>query len=33
MAASLLTSIPTLLMFVVFQRQFVQGIAVVSVKG
>ena len=33
MAASLLTSIPTLVLFVLFQRQFVQGIAVVSVKG
>jgi multiple sugar transport system permease protein len=33
MAASLLTSIPTLILFLVFQRQFVQGIAVVSVKG
>lgn len=33
MAASLLTSIPTLLLFILFQRQFVQGIAVTSVKG
>lgn len=33
MAASLLTSIPTLILFVLFQKQFVQGIAVVSVKG
>lgn len=33
MAAALLTSIPTLVLFVLFQKQFVQGIAVTSVKG
>jgi multiple sugar transport system permease protein len=33
MAAALLTSIPTLVLFVLFQRQFVQGIAVTAVKG
>ncbi len=33
MAAALLTSIPTLVLFILFQKQFVQGIAVTSVKG
>ncbi|MBK8023929.1 MAG: carbohydrate ABC transporter permease [Chloroflexi bacterium] len=33
MASALLTSIPTVILFVLFQKQFVQGIAVVSVKG
>ncbi|MBC8171182.1 MAG: carbohydrate ABC transporter permease [Anaerolineae bacterium] len=33
MVAALLTSIPTLVLFIIFQKQFVQGIAVVSVKG
>lgn len=33
MASALLTSIPTLILFILFQKQFVQGIAVVSVKG
>ncbi|KAB2862745.1 MAG: carbohydrate ABC transporter permease [Anaerolineae bacterium] len=33
MAAALLTSIPTLILFIAFQKQFIQGIAVTSVKG
>ncbi len=33
MVAALLTSIPTLVLFILFQKQFVQGIAVTSVKG
>lgn len=33
MAAALLTSIPTLILFIAFQKQFIQGIAVSSVKG
>jgi multiple sugar transport system permease protein len=33
MAAALITSIPTLVLFFIFQKQFVQGIAVTSVKG
>ncbi|MBL8132400.1 MAG: carbohydrate ABC transporter permease [Anaerolineae bacterium] len=33
MASALLTSIPTVILFILFQKQFVQGIAVVSVKG
>ncbi|MCU0480618.1 MAG: carbohydrate ABC transporter permease [Anaerolineae bacterium] len=33
MAAALLTSLPTLILFIVFQRQFVQGIALTGVKG
>ena len=33
MAAALLVSIPTLLIFLVFQRQFVRGIALTGMKG
>lgn len=33
MAASLLVSLPTLILFLVFQRQFVQGIALTGIKG
>jgi len=33
LAASLLTSIPTVIMFLAFQKQFVEGIALSSVKG
>jgi len=33
MAASLLVSLPTLIMFLVFQKQFVKGIALTGIKG
>jgi multiple sugar transport system permease protein len=33
MAAALLTSLPTLIMFVIFQKQFVRGIALTGIKG
>jgi multiple sugar transport system permease protein len=33
MAGALLVSLPTLIMFIVFQRQFVQGIALTGLKG
>lgn len=33
MAASLLVSVPTLVLFIAFQKQFVQGIALTGVKG
>jgi len=33
MAASLLVSLPTLILFIVFQKQFVRGIALTGIKG
>ena len=33
MAASLLVSLPTLILFLVFQKQFVRGIALTGIKG
>jgi len=33
MAGSLLASIPTLLVYVIFQRNFVKGIALSGIKG
>lgn len=33
MVASLLTSLPTVIFFLIFQRQFVEGIALTGVKG
>ena len=33
MAASLLVSLPTLIMFIAFQKQFVKGIALTGIKG
>jgi multiple sugar transport system permease protein len=33
MAAALLTSLPTLVLFIFFQKEFVRGIAMTGVKG
>ena len=33
MAAALVVSLPTLIMFIIFQRQFVRGIALTGMKG
>jgi ABC-type glycerol-3-phosphate transport system permease component len=33
MAAALVISLPTLILFIIFQKQFVRGIALTGMKG